>query len=78
MQSPREDKGNVTRISLENATYLSHRPSAHDFTYAADPAELFQIIRLNYGGVYIQIVTHRVMATWKFTSTNTVCESDGN
>lgn len=43
--------------------YLSHRPSVHYFTYTAEPAELFQIIRLHYGGVYIQIVAHRVMAT---------------
>lgn len=61
-----------------NSTYLSHCPFMHYFTYTTDPAELFQIIRLNYGGVHIQIVAHRVMATWKFTSTNTVCESDVN
>lgn len=55
--------------SLWNTIYLSCPPSAHYFAHTTDPAESFQTIRLNYGRVHVQVITHGVVATWELPNT---------
>lgn len=55
-------------------TYLSCGPSAHYFAHAAELTEFFQTIRFNYRGVFIQVVTHWVMATCNNNTHTLACQ----
>lgn len=55
-------------------THLSCGPSAHYFAHAAELTEFFQTVRLNYRGVFIQVVTHGVMATCKNNTHTLACQ----